>query len=352
MRSGWHPSIESGPIELEVERVEVGAEQLGQHLGCGAELGVAVFVGLHDRGVHAERHVVHEDAAVDPAEIDPALVAVGERVERADDVVAVDAEIEGEVIPGTGGDAHKGNVVFRRHPGNQCLRPVASGHTDDVGAPRRTHHGPASRGRRPPSVTVSMPLACAAAANSGLAFPPPECGFMDQHRSVRRGRPARPAGELPRSADGWRAWRHGRSRRSPATRTITATMSSTAWLRRKRVTNARMTAASAMHEARSRMTPRRGDDVPGCRGQPPRSRPVRRAAPASCSRARPPHDDDRRQCAEQCGDRTELDALPARASWPSARVSRRRPPAGPPGCGRGRCRGRRPGGGLRGVRSR
>ena len=179
MRSGSQPSIGVGAVELEVERVEVGAEQLGQHLGRGAELGVAVLVGLHDRGVHAERHVVHEDAAVDPGQIDPPLVAVGERVERADDVVAVDAEIEGEVIPGAGGDAHERHVVLRRHPGDQCLRPVAAGHADDVGAPRdRVSAASVSRSSPASSMTVSMPLACAAAANSGLAFPPPDRGFM------------------------------------------------------------------------------------------------------------------------------------------------------------------------------
>ena len=59
--------------ELEVDRLGVGAEQVGQHVRPGLELGVAVGVGLDDLGVDAERGVVDEHAVVDTREIDAPL---------------------------------------------------------------------------------------------------------------------------------------------------------------------------------------------------------------------------------------------------------------------------------------
>ena len=53
-----------------------------------------------------------KSAAVDPTEVDAALLAVEERIEGADDVVAVDAEVEGEVVPRAGGNADVGKVVL------------------------------------------------------------------------------------------------------------------------------------------------------------------------------------------------------------------------------------------------
>ncbi len=136
MRSGSQSADDVRAVELEVERVVVGAEQLGEHLRRGVELGVAVLVRLHDRRVHAERHVVHEHAAVDPREVDASFVAVEERVERTHHVVAVDAEVEREVVAGAGGDAHERDVVLGRDARHQGLRAVAAGHADHVGAPR------------------------------------------------------------------------------------------------------------------------------------------------------------------------------------------------------------------------
>ena len=75
----------------------------------------------HDRAVDPHRHVVHEGAAVDAAEIDAPLMPVDECVERADDVVAVDAEVSGEVIPGAGGNAHVRQIVLGRDRGDRSL---------------------------------------------------------------------------------------------------------------------------------------------------------------------------------------------------------------------------------------
>jgi len=108
-------------VHPEVERVVVVAEQVGQHAGRGAHLVVAVLVGLHDARVQAQRHVVHEHAPVHRGEIDPPLESARECVEGADDVVAVDAEVEREVVPGARGDAHEGHVEVRGHAGNEGL---------------------------------------------------------------------------------------------------------------------------------------------------------------------------------------------------------------------------------------
>ena len=85
--------------------------------------------------VHAERHVVHEHVAVHRREVDRPLEAVAERVEGADDVVAVDTEVERQVVAGPGRDAHERQAVLARDPCDECLGTVATGHPQHVGAP-------------------------------------------------------------------------------------------------------------------------------------------------------------------------------------------------------------------------
>ena len=111
---------------------------LRQHLPPRPELGVAVGVGLHDARVDAERGVVDEDASVETSEVDAPLDAVDERVERADDVVPVEPEVEREVVARPGRDADVGDVVLHGNARDQRLRPVTSCHSDDVGAPSAT----------------------------------------------------------------------------------------------------------------------------------------------------------------------------------------------------------------------
>ena len=85
--------------------------------------------------VHAERHVVHEHVAVHGREVDRPLEAVLERVEGADDVVAVDTEVERQVVAGAGRDADERQAVLARDPGDERLGTVATGHPQHVGAP-------------------------------------------------------------------------------------------------------------------------------------------------------------------------------------------------------------------------
>ena len=71
---------------------------------------------------------------VHPAEVDAPLVAVDEGIEGADDVVAIDAEVEGEVVPRTCWNADVGNAVLGGDRGHGGLRPVAARHAERVGA--------------------------------------------------------------------------------------------------------------------------------------------------------------------------------------------------------------------------
>ena len=117
-----------GPVQRRSSALSAGPERVGDRVEDRAQLRLAVALALHRLGVDAERDVVDEDPAVDLGEVDPALAAVDEGVERADDVVAVDAEVEREVVARAGRDAGVGQAV-RRRP-----------------SPRRS---PATRRRRP-----------------------------------------------------------------------------------------------------------------------------------------------------------------------------------------------------------
>ena len=119
--------------EAEIERRGVRPEQLGQHLLRRLELRVPVRLGLDDLRVDAERDVVHEDPIVHEGEVDHALHRRGERLERSDDVVAVEPEVQGEVVSRPGGHTHERDVVLHRDLGDEGLRAVAAGHPDHVG---------------------------------------------------------------------------------------------------------------------------------------------------------------------------------------------------------------------------
>ena len=122
------PSSTAGPSGCD-------GEHLGRRVEDRAQLGVAVPLALHGLGVEPERHVVHEHAAVDLGEVDPALPAVDERVERAHDVVPVDSEIEREVVAGTRRDAGERQIVLGGDRGHQRLGAVTAGGRQSVGSP-------------------------------------------------------------------------------------------------------------------------------------------------------------------------------------------------------------------------
>ena len=135
--------------ELQVGCGGARSEHVRGRLQQRARLGVAVGRLPNGVAVDPERDVVEEEAAVHLGHVDPALDAVGERVERADQIAAVDAEVEREVVAGAGGNADEGKPVRESGCGDDGERPVAAGDAERVRAVRHGVGRRAPGGRRP-----------------------------------------------------------------------------------------------------------------------------------------------------------------------------------------------------------
>ncbi len=110
-----------------------GSRDLRDRVEQGAQLRVAIAAALNRLRVQTERDIVHEHAPVDLGQIDALLPAADEGVERADDIVAIDAEIEREVVA-----CARRNARIRQAGLGCCrchdrLRPVPAGHRKPVG---------------------------------------------------------------------------------------------------------------------------------------------------------------------------------------------------------------------------
>ena len=144
----------------------------------GPELRVAVLGSLHGLGVEAEGDVVDEHAAVDLGEVDAPLAAVDERVEGADDVVAIDPEVEREVVAGARRDAGVREVELGRDRGDDRLRAVPAGHRQAVGAASHRVADQRLEIVAAGSSTGSMSRARASSATwNRSALPPPDLGL-------------------------------------------------------------------------------------------------------------------------------------------------------------------------------
>ena len=124
------------PGESQVERLAVGTKDPRQRRQGCVDLRVAILGGAHDRGVQPKRHVVHEHVAVQVGEIDPAFHGVAVRVQRAHHVVAVEPEVEREVVAGAGGDDHHRQPGLRRDRRDHRLRAVPARHAEHIDAAR------------------------------------------------------------------------------------------------------------------------------------------------------------------------------------------------------------------------
>ena len=122
--------------ELQVDRGGARPEHVRGRLQQRARLGVTVGRLPNGVAVDAERDVVEEEAAVHLGHVDPALDPVGERVERADQIVPIDAEVEREVVAGAGGDADEGKPVREGGCSDDGERSVAAGDAERVRAAR------------------------------------------------------------------------------------------------------------------------------------------------------------------------------------------------------------------------
>ena len=84
--------------EAQFGHLSVGGEHLLRGLHKGARLGVAISRPANRLAVDPQRHVVEERAAVDLGQVDLALHGIGERLERAQHVLSVHPDVEGEVV--------------------------------------------------------------------------------------------------------------------------------------------------------------------------------------------------------------------------------------------------------------
>ena len=135
-----------------------------------ARLGVAVGRLPNGVAVDPERHVVEEEAAVHLGHVDPALDAVGEGVERADQIAAVDADVEREMVAGARRERRRTEARARER-----LRP----------RPR------ASRRRRRRRARPRRPQPPGRRARRGVAGP------QDDHVDAALARPLGEAGARP-----------------------------------------------------------------------------------------------------------------------------------------------------------
>jgi hypothetical protein len=80
----------------------------------------------------AEGDIVDEHSPVHPSQVDSAFDVVDEGIQTADQVAAVDAHVEREVVARPRGDAHERQVVRGRNGCHRGLGPVPSRHADRV----------------------------------------------------------------------------------------------------------------------------------------------------------------------------------------------------------------------------
>ena len=110
------------------------APDLPRRFEQDARLRAPIFGTLHGVAVEPETDVVDEDAAVDLAEVDAPLHAVGERGERADRIARRDPEVAREVIARSGRDADEWQVLAARRGSDDGHRAVPAGHAQRIGA--------------------------------------------------------------------------------------------------------------------------------------------------------------------------------------------------------------------------
>ena len=101
-----------GSEVAQVEGAGVGADHVWQHVGGGLHLGVPIRRRLHDLGVQSHGGVVDEDPSVEPGQVDPALQPVVKGVQSPYHVVAVETEVESEMVARAGRHAHVGDAML------------------------------------------------------------------------------------------------------------------------------------------------------------------------------------------------------------------------------------------------
>ena len=179
-------SCPPGPFQRMSRSLPPGPSASGTVSSRVRSLAVAVPRALDRLGVHAERHVVDEHPPVDLGEVHPPLPAVDEGVERTDDVVAVDPEIEREVVARARRNAGVRQRALGGDRSHDGLRAVSPGHRQRV----RTafDRGPDERLEVVAPLQLDRldpPRAASSARAKCSALPPPGLRVVEQHRPAR-----------------------------------------------------------------------------------------------------------------------------------------------------------------------
>ncbi len=131
-RMAWGPVMHRVTNAQPEPRAGVLGQQIRKQVERGAPLVVAVRGALHDGRVGAERGVVDEDAVPDLSEVYPQLDTVGERLQARRGVLAVEPEVQREVIAGSRGDHQEGKSVLRGDARHQGLSAVSASDAEKI----------------------------------------------------------------------------------------------------------------------------------------------------------------------------------------------------------------------------
>jgi len=112
----------------------VALKQFGQRIQSRAQLVAAVGGGLDDLGVGTEGRVVDERLTADQSQVDTQLDTIGEGAQARRRVLAVQPQVEGEVVTGARGDYHERNAVLGSDPRYKGLGAVAARDAEQISA--------------------------------------------------------------------------------------------------------------------------------------------------------------------------------------------------------------------------
>ena len=124
--------IGSGPSQPQPPRF--GADDVGNGVEDGPQLRLPVALALDGLGVKADRDVVDKHPAVDFGEIDPPDATTGERIESTDNIVAVNSQVEREMVARPGRNASVREAMLGSEHGHHRLGAIPTGHRQRIGS--------------------------------------------------------------------------------------------------------------------------------------------------------------------------------------------------------------------------
>ena len=140
------------PVHAEIHAATIAGEQEQRpQLGEDVPPPPVALATMDEEGIEPQRDVVQKESFADAAHVDPALAAA-KRVERADWIFPVEAQIAREVVPRAERDADEREVALERRFGDRCKRAVAPRDPQRVGLGRPRELGGVIGGLEDPRV--------------------------------------------------------------------------------------------------------------------------------------------------------------------------------------------------------